>query len=222
MPKHEKVVIDADIADALRTAMDLAATEWGGVLIIPAGVSRAERLIARAYGQVFDVEIRDANDEVAGEQLSPRELRRLPRLRATIRYFHPHEGVEQNLLEDLIDLLMFRVQPLWLNAFTLVVLMQFPALIGVGAYEAWRDRSISPPDSSSIWFLGLLVAVCFGGFLEMAKDYKPVSTRPSQPSEGIENFREKSAFGDASLAQKQAIARAMMGQQLAGAPVFED
>jgi hypothetical protein len=38
----------------------------------------------------------------------------------------------------------------------------------------------------------------------------------------IQDFRERSAFGDASLAQKQEIARALQGHNVPHRPLFED
>jgi hypothetical protein len=73
--------------EALHAAMQHIAQHWSGEASIPydAAASRTDRLLMRAYAEVYGVQLDDSNDCFAHLAFTRDELARLPALRAEIR-----------------------------------------------------------------------------------------------------------------------------------------
>ncbi len=234
----------------LRRRLVDAARQWGGVeLKRTHGLTRYERLRIRAYAEVYGIDYFDQFDNHPGGALSPAELAYLPALRREARAGHVGEivrfRVEQYTWriigaaasgaartfraffswDVLIGALIFAVV-----FFLLGVANGFASPIGftnfmIGwAYshpdEVWGDAQFA-----ALWTLTL--GGC-GAFFMFCNHLDVIDKKYQQSRHGknhrheIENFREQSPFGDASLAQREEIALALLGNGGGFAPQYED
>jgi hypothetical protein len=76
--------------DTMRAAMRHIAEQWGGVATISPNqnLSRAERLLARAYAEVYGIALDDQNEGFRPTALTLAELARIPALCEEIRARH--------------------------------------------------------------------------------------------------------------------------------------
>lgn len=81
----------------MRASMAHIADQWGGRAVIPmsASTSREFRLQARAYAEVFGIQLDDANETFRALALTKAELARLPELRRSIRAAYPEAPPER-------------------------------------------------------------------------------------------------------------------------------
>ena len=76
--------------EALHAAMKHIAQHWNGEATIPLDdtMSHEDRLRARAYAEVYGINLTDTNESFLALSLTAAELARLPQLRAEIRATH--------------------------------------------------------------------------------------------------------------------------------------
>ena len=260
MSSQTVVLIDRPTANVMRAAMAKAADEWNGTIKVEAGpdTNRNQRLIARAYAQMFGITLTDDNDSIPGGALTRSELARLPALRDEIRALHPEarilnkavngtgkllvNGSVASLRGAVEVLLPFIAAPLALRKIAVYVPLMyvfFGLAFGFGTpfhYAGVMLRWIIEHPSDT-WLgvrilTGLMFAYMVVGCIRVLTLKEEVDARPvggvgSDNGNGygqyaIQDFREASPYGDASLAQKQVIARALQGHNVSNAPRFED
>lgn len=81
------ILSDEPSAAELRAGMAHAASQWGGRASIPynPATGRTYRLQARAFAEVYGIELHDANDLSAAGRFTADELAGLPAMRRAIR-----------------------------------------------------------------------------------------------------------------------------------------
>jgi hypothetical protein len=240
--------IDKSVADRMYKTMRKAKAEWDGRATIEANRNhnRSQRVIARAYAQVFGIILTDENDGEPGGVLTRAELSRIPTLRKEIRVLHP-DAPSQSAFHPRRFIGPWLT---WWNGLTwrswligAVMATLFFTAFGIieTAKAAWWFVTLPVRHPHGFWMVvRVYSAFLFAGVLlywvgrlcgpVKAKEEAPTTPMPvrSGVSDGrygpyaIQDFREQNPFGDATLARKQEILRALQGQAGGFAPKFED
>ena len=243
MARRRKELIDKELADQMSVLVAKILGNWDSStkVLAPPGCDCHKRVVARAYAQVFDFPFIDENDDLPGGALTKAELARLPALRREVRRIHP--GAPRASVTAIQKLRRWsKTRPARNVGIAVGMATLFFVAFGfvAPAKVAWWFTTFPFRHPHFTWlmiraaagvtFFGIiLVWMEMKGWLEWMKTEAPkgvpVASGVADGRYGryaIEDFRERSPFGDASLAQKQQVAQALLGSNGGFAPTFED
>jgi hypothetical protein len=231
----------------LRPALMDAARLWGTIeLKHNPSIARRERLRIRAYAEAYGIAFDDRNDGTPDGPLTPEELAFLPALRSEARAGHLGEivvfriGLKANQALRLAASGAGKVLRPLSTTTALIVFLTLAGmyvLLGIACgfaspvdftnfligwarahpHELWHYARVAAGLGLLMWVF--LIVVVFCNYLD-ALDKR--QTRPAHERRyEIENFREQNPYGDASLAERARIARAL-GIRSDPSPQFED
>jgi hypothetical protein len=229
----------------LSPALLEAARRWGNVNIQRnETIDRELRLNIRAHAEAYDIPLVDENDKGPDGPLTAEELARLPELCREIRAGHHAEialfrvkyGSRRSVRAFCASVRKFAGKNLTpknlLLGAALYVLFGIgfgfgtPFDLGTGAIDWAREN----PDIvrqlarlvAILLFFGVVFTSVVSRLMEMDERARRAAFHPPNRNQEIQNFRENNPFGDASLAEKEKIMRALLAPDDNSTPKFEE